>query len=30
MSNQRKTEFIVSNFGIQSFWEGHGEILPKP
>jgi hypothetical protein len=30
MSNQRKDEIIVSNFGIQSFWEGHDEILPEP
>jgi hypothetical protein len=29
MSNQQKAEFIIGNFGIQSFWGGHGEILSK-
>jgi hypothetical protein len=29
MSNQRKAEFIIGNFGIQSLWGGHGEILSK-
>jgi hypothetical protein len=27
MSNQRKAEFVHGNFGIQSFWEGHGKNL---
>jgi hypothetical protein len=27
MSNQQKSEFVNGNFGIQSFWEGHGEIV---
>jgi hypothetical protein len=26
MSNQLKAEFVNGNFGIQSFWGGHGEI----
>jgi hypothetical protein len=30
MSNQREAEFVIGNFGIQSFWEGHGEILSNP
>jgi hypothetical protein len=29
MSNQRKSEFVSGNFGIQSFWGGHGEISSK-
>jgi hypothetical protein len=29
MSNQRKSELINDNFGIQSFWGGRGEILSK-
>jgi hypothetical protein len=29
MSNQQKAEFVDVIFGIQSFWGGHGEILPK-
>jgi hypothetical protein len=29
MSNQRKAEFINGNFGIQSFWGGHGKISSK-
>jgi hypothetical protein len=29
MSNQWKTEFVNSDFGIQSFWGGYGKILPK-
>jgi hypothetical protein len=27
MSNQKKAELVNGNFGIQSFWGGHGEIL---
>jgi hypothetical protein len=27
MSNQKKAELVNDNFGIQSFWGGHGEIL---
>jgi hypothetical protein len=27
ISNQRKTEFVGDIFCLQSFWEGHGEIL---
>jgi hypothetical protein len=30
MSNQRKTKFINGSFGIQSFWEGHGENSSNP
>jgi hypothetical protein len=29
MSNQRKSQFVSGNFGIESFWEGHGEISSK-
>jgi hypothetical protein len=29
MSNQKKDEFTSGIFHIQSFWGGHGEILPK-
>jgi hypothetical protein len=29
MSNHWKGEFVNGNFGIQSFWRGHGKILPK-
>jgi hypothetical protein len=29
MSNQRKSEFVNGNFGIQSFCGGHGKISPK-
>jgi hypothetical protein len=29
MSNQQKSEFVIGNFGIQSFWGGYGEILLK-
>jgi hypothetical protein len=29
MSDQRKDEFVKGNFGIQSFWRGHGEISSK-
>jgi hypothetical protein len=29
MSNQRKAEFVNGNFGIQSFWGGHGKISSK-
>jgi hypothetical protein len=29
MSNQQKAEFVNNNFGIQSFWRGHGKILSK-
>jgi hypothetical protein len=29
MSNQRKTEFVGDIFRMQSFWGGHGKILPK-
>jgi hypothetical protein len=29
MSNKRKAEFVNGNFGIQSFWGAHGEILPR-
>jgi hypothetical protein len=29
MSNQQKAEFVNDNFYIQSFWCGHGEILPN-
>jgi hypothetical protein len=30
MSNQRKSEFVNGNFGIQSLWAGHGENSPNP
>jgi hypothetical protein len=29
ISNQRKAEFVSDIFHMQSFWGGHGEILPK-
>jgi hypothetical protein len=29
MSNQRKDEFIYRNLHVQSFWGGHGKILPN-
>jgi hypothetical protein len=29
MSNQRKAEFVSNMFHMQSFWGGHGEILPR-
>jgi hypothetical protein len=29
MSNQRKAEFVGDIFHMQSFWGGHGEILPR-
>jgi hypothetical protein len=29
VSNQRKTELVSDNFGIQSFQGCHGEILPR-
>jgi hypothetical protein len=28
-SNQQKSEFVKSNFGIQRFWGGNGEISSK-
>jgi hypothetical protein len=27
--NQQKAEFVIDNFGIQSFWGGHGKISSK-
>jgi hypothetical protein len=30
MSNQRKAEFVNGNFGIQSFWKGHGKNSSNP
>jgi hypothetical protein len=30
MSNQRKAEFVSGNFGIKSFWKGHGENSSNP
>jgi hypothetical protein len=29
MSNQKKAEFVNNNFGMQSFWGGHGKISSK-
>jgi hypothetical protein len=30
MSNQRKSEFLMGNFDIQSFWEDHGKNSSNP
>jgi hypothetical protein len=30
MNNWKKAGFVGGIFRIQSFWQGHGEILPKP
>jgi hypothetical protein len=30
MSNQKKAEIVNGNFGIQRFWEGHGENSSNP
>jgi hypothetical protein len=30
MGDQHKSEVVSEDFGIQSFWGGHGKILPRP